>query len=131
MSLREFQFLAALRHGATTADGRLYLNDLAAEIGLSKSATSRLVTRLQGRGLITTSTATHDRRSVDVQLTPVAREALRRGTPLVAETVHRTVQDLATEGADRVLLRYLQGVASAGRRAETCSRIAERLENGQ
>ncbi|MFI6880017.1 MarR family winged helix-turn-helix transcriptional regulator [Streptomyces sp. NPDC050400] len=108
LSLREFQALTVLQEGAATAAGWLYLHDLAAGIGLSQSATSRLVTRLQGRGLLTTATAAHDRRSVDVHLTPVAREALRRGIPLAEEAVRHTVRILAAEGADRRLLSYLQ-----------------------
>ncbi|MFD5629191.1 MarR family winged helix-turn-helix transcriptional regulator [Streptomyces sp. NPDC127072] len=108
LSLREFQALTVLQAGTATAHGWLYLQDLAAEIGLSQSATSRLVARLETRALITTSSAAHDRRSVDVHLTPVARETLRRGTPLIHETVRHTVEVLADEGADQVLLRYLR-----------------------
>ena len=114
LSLREFQALAVLDQGDSTVKDWLYLQDLAAEIGLSQSATSRLVARLQGRGLITTTTATHDRRSVDVHLTPVAREVLRRGIPLADEAVRHTVEVLAGEGADRSLLRYLQEGSSGG-----------------
>ncbi|MEB3960922.1 MarR family transcriptional regulator [Streptomyces kunmingensis] len=107
LSLREFEALTVLRQGASVEAGWLYLQDLAAEIGLSQSATSRLMARLQGRGLITTTTATHDRRSVDVHLTSVAHEVLRRGVPLVEEAVRHTVRALAAEGADPDLLRYL------------------------
>ncbi|GGJ61454.1 MarR family winged helix-turn-helix transcriptional regulator [Streptomyces brasiliensis] len=124
LSLREFESLEVLHHGATTAGGRLYLQDLAAEIVLSQSATSGLVTRLQGRGLISIATASHDRRSVDVYLTPVAREVLRRGTPLVAEAVRHAVQAL-DKGADPALLRCLQEVAPGGWRAEALSRTAD------
>ncbi|WP_328833988.1 MarR family winged helix-turn-helix transcriptional regulator [Streptomyces sp. NBC_00252] len=108
LSLREFQALTMLQESIDTAHGRLYLQDLAAEIGLSQSATSRLVARLESRALITTSTAALDRRSVDVRLTPVARETLRRGIPLVDETVRHTVETLADEGCDQDLLGYLR-----------------------
>ncbi|MFF7888776.1 MarR family winged helix-turn-helix transcriptional regulator [Streptomyces sp. NPDC020794] len=114
LSLREFQALAVLHQGASTVKDWVYLQDLAAEIGLSQSATSRLVARLQGRGLITTTTAAHDRRSVDVHLTPVAQEALGRGIPLADEAVRHTVQVLAGEGADPSLLLYLQEGSSDG-----------------
>ncbi|MFD6291505.1 MarR family winged helix-turn-helix transcriptional regulator [Streptomyces sp. NPDC060205] len=108
LSLREFQALTVLQQGTATAHGWLYLQDLAGEIGLSQSATSRLVTRLESRALITTSTAAHDRRSVDVHLTPVARETLRRGGQLVDETIRQAVEGLVDEGADHDLLRYLR-----------------------
>ncbi|MEU3792488.1 MarR family transcriptional regulator [Streptomyces fructofermentans] len=108
LSLREFQALTVLQEGTATAHGWLYLQDLAAEVGLSQSATSRLVARLESRALITTSTAAHDRRSVDVHLTPLAREALHRGASLVHEAVRHAVEILTAEGADRDLLRYLR-----------------------
>ncbi len=71
--------------------------------------------RLESRALITTETAALDRRSVDVRLTPVARETLRRGTPLVHETVRHTVETLAAEGWDQDLLNYLQNGGTDGR----------------
>ncbi|MFJ6087917.1 MarR family winged helix-turn-helix transcriptional regulator [Streptomyces sp. NPDC092369] len=114
LSLREFRALTMLQEHIDTAHGWLYLQDLATEIGLSQSATSRLVARLQSRALITVSTAAHDRRSVDVQLTPVARETLRRGIPLVHETVRHTVEALADEGCDQTLLGYLRNGGANG-----------------
>lgn len=122
LSLRELHALEVLQNGATTAAGWLYMNDLAAEIGLSQSATSRLVTRLQDRGLITTSASVHDRRSVDVHLTPVAQEVLRLGAPLLTEAVREAVQVIGAVDADPLLLRYLGGGAginghTAGRRS--------------
>ncbi|WP_399895390.1 hypothetical protein ACGH7X_39310 [Streptomyces sp. BBFR51] len=78
------------------------------QVGLSQSATSRLVIRLRDRGLITTSTPAHDHRRVELRLTTVAQKVLRVGTPVLTDAVCDAVRDLAEKDTDRALLRYLQ-----------------------
>ncbi|OKK05062.1 MarR family winged helix-turn-helix transcriptional regulator [Streptomyces sp. CB02400] len=107
----EFYALRALREGTRAGAGSLYLNDLANEIGLSQSATSRLVGRLQDRGLITVQTSSRDRRSVDIELSVAADDVLRRGVPLLHQAVGDVVRELGGEKTDEVLLRYLRGDA--------------------
>ncbi|MEU1616647.1 MarR family winged helix-turn-helix transcriptional regulator [Streptomyces sp. NPDC005722] len=109
VSAREFHALTVLRDGVRDAGGPLHFDELADEIGLSQSATSRLVTRLRDRGLITTRTSAHDRRSVDVCLTAVACDVLRLGAPLLERAVHDVVEALGEGDADGTLIRYLQG----------------------
>jgi DNA-binding MarR family transcriptional regulator len=109
LGVSEFYALRALREGVRAGTGLLYLNDLANGIGLSQSATSRLVTRLQDRGLITTHTSSRDRRSVEIELTAVAHDVLRVGTPLVHQAVEEVVRELGAEDTDEDLLRYLTG----------------------
>ncbi|MFG2970316.1 MULTISPECIES: MarR family winged helix-turn-helix transcriptional regulator [unclassified Streptomyces] len=109
LGVSEFYALRALRESARAGTGLLYLNDLAGGIGLSQSATSRLVTRLQDRGLITTHTSPRDRRSVEIELTAVADDVLRLGTPLLHQAVEEVVRQLGAEDADEDLLRYLKG----------------------
>ncbi|MGW5464594.1 MarR family winged helix-turn-helix transcriptional regulator [Streptomyces sp. NPDC003996] len=119
LSGREFHALSILHARASAAVRPLHLSDLAAETGLSQSATSRLVSRLQDRGLISTRSAAHDRRSVDLRLTPVAHEVLRRGTPLLDQAVHHAVRALSADDTDRDLLHYLNGpTAGVGSKAE-------------
>ncbi|MEV5840333.1 MarR family winged helix-turn-helix transcriptional regulator [Streptomyces sp. NPDC051985] len=109
LGVSEFYALRTLRESARAGTGLLYLNDLAGGIGLSQSATSRLVTRLQDRGLITTHTSPRDRRSVEIELTAVAHDVLRLGTPLLHQAVEEVVRQLGAEDADEDLLRYLKG----------------------
>lgn len=94
--------------------GLLYLSDLANGTGLSQSATSRLVTRLQERGLITTHSASDDRRSIEIELTAVAHDVLRLGSPLLSQAVEEVVRQLHVEETDKDLLRYLRGGGSDG-----------------
>lgn len=109
LGVSEFYALRALRDGARSGARLLYLGDLANGIGLSQSATSRLVTRLQDRGLITTHLSSHDRRSVEIELTAVAHDALRLGSPLLQQAVEESVRHLDAEDMDEDLLRYLSG----------------------
>jgi DNA-binding MarR family transcriptional regulator len=60
------------------ADGGLAVRDLAVRIGATSSATSRLVGRLAGRGLVTTVKAGDDRRVTWVVLTPSGEDLRRR-----------------------------------------------------
>ncbi|MFC8425638.1 MarR family winged helix-turn-helix transcriptional regulator [Streptomyces sp. NPDC057236] len=113
LGVSEFYALRALREGARSSTGLLHLNDLADGTGLSRSATSRLVTRLRDRGLITTHTSSHDRRSVEVELTAVAHRVLRAGSPLLRHVVEEAVRELGAEGTDQDLLHYLTGARTA------------------
>ncbi|CAM5599746.1 MULTISPECIES: MarR family winged helix-turn-helix transcriptional regulator [Streptomyces] len=105
----EFHALRALDESVRAGSGLLYLNILANGIGLSQSGTSRLVTRLQDRGLVTTHLSPHDRRSVEIKLTPVGREVVRIGSPVLYRAVEEVVRELRAEGTDEDLVRYLRG----------------------
>lgn len=72
--------VSVLEHGSlyelTTAPGRqLRMAELAARLGLSPSATTRLVDRLEQRGWLRREIPTEDRRAVTVHLTPQGRRA--------------------------------------------------------
>ncbi|MFF5344036.1 MarR family winged helix-turn-helix transcriptional regulator [Streptomyces althioticus] len=107
LGVSEFRALTALDSGRVESR-TLQLRELATQVGLSQSATSRLVTRLRDRGLITTSTPAHDHRSVELRLTIVAQKVLRVGKPVLADAVCDAVRDLGEGDTDRALLRYLR-----------------------
>ncbi|MBQ0995503.1 MULTISPECIES: MarR family winged helix-turn-helix transcriptional regulator [Streptomyces] len=114
LGVSEFYALRTLSEGVRAGTGLLYLGDLADGTGLSQSATSRLVTRLRERGLITTHSASDDRRSVEIELTAVAHDVLRLGSPLLRQAVEEVVRQLHVEETDRDLLRYLCGGTGDG-----------------
>jgi DNA-binding MarR family transcriptional regulator len=117
----EFSALRAVDEAHIASRRQLLLIDLADAIGVSQSATSRLVARLQNRGLLTTSVFEHDRRSVDVRLTPAAREVLRRGAPILHRAVREAVHDLGVRrghAIDGSLLDYLREPEADGGPAE-------------
>jgi hypothetical protein len=51
----------------------------------------------------------HDRRSVETELTAVAHDVLRVGSPLLHQAVEEAVRELDAEDNDEGLLRYLRG----------------------
>ncbi|MDH6553745.1 DNA-binding MarR family transcriptional regulator [Streptomyces sp. SAI-208] len=104
----------ALRHmkrsfAADAGAEPMRLGDVADGLGLSQSATSRLMARLRRRGLIISSAVDHDRRGVQVLLTPAGHAALRRTASRYEQIVEEAVRDLDSQDADPLLWRYLAG----------------------
>ncbi|MGA5550953.1 MarR family winged helix-turn-helix transcriptional regulator [Streptomyces pseudogriseolus] len=107
---REFRALSVLRRGTWTDKGPLHLGELAVAVGLSPSATSRLVARLEVQDLVTLHTSPVDRRSVEIELTGPAHATVLAGTSVLHRAVTDAVRQLDAEGAvDEYLLRYLHG----------------------
>lgn len=78
LSVVEFTVLDAL----SRQDGwHLRMAQLARATGLSPSATTRLVNRLEGRGLITRILCEDDRRGIYTEPTAAGRRLLRRARP--------------------------------------------------
>ena len=70
---RELDLVALL-----TAGGPTSVKSLVADLGLPRSTMTAIVDRLQERGLVTRRPNPQDRRSVVLEATPVAEEALNR-----------------------------------------------------
>lgn len=62
-------------------DERLRLNEIAEQIGLTKSGLSRLVDRLEARGLVERHACEVDKRGQYAVVTPAGRRAFRRAAP--------------------------------------------------
>ncbi|TQJ92673.1 MarR family winged helix-turn-helix transcriptional regulator [Streptomyces sp. SLBN-31] len=91
----------------------LRLGDVANGLGLSQSATSRLMARLRRQGLIISSVVDHDRRGVQVLLTPAGHAALRRTASRYEQVVRDAVRDLGSQDADPLLRHLLLGESDA------------------
>ena len=72
------------------------MQQLARAAALSASATTRLVNRLEERGLLTRIVCADDRRGIYTELTPAGRELLERVRP-VHDEVLRDVLDEAAQ----------------------------------
>ncbi|MGK5499824.1 MarR family winged helix-turn-helix transcriptional regulator [Streptomyces sp. URMC 125] len=81
LSVREFSVLDVLgdRHGGE--GGHLRMNELADAVVLSQSATTRLVNRLEDRGLLSRYLCPTDRRGIYTEVTGGGRELLERARP--------------------------------------------------
>jgi DNA-binding MarR family transcriptional regulator len=75
---------------ARSPDQRLRMTDLAAQTALSTSGITRIVDRLERRGLVRRQSVAVDRRSWLAVLTEAGDELLRVHVPAVVDTVERS-----------------------------------------
>jgi DNA-binding MarR family transcriptional regulator len=90
LSVVEFTVLDAL----SRQDGwHMRMQQLARAAALSASATTRLVTRLENRGLLTRILCADDRRGIYTELTPAGRALLEKARPLHDEVLRTTLDE--------------------------------------
>ncbi|GAA2009183.1 MarR family winged helix-turn-helix transcriptional regulator [Microbacterium ulmi] len=94
LSVVEYTVLDAL----SRQDGwHMRMQQLARAAALSASATTRLVTRLEDRGLLTRVLCADDRRGIYTELTPAGRTLYDRARPIHDETLRRVLADAAQQ----------------------------------
>jgi DNA-binding MarR family transcriptional regulator len=69
------------------------MQQLARATALSPSATTRLVTRLEDRGLLTRILCADDRRGIYTELTAAGRVLVDRAAPIHAATLERVLAE--------------------------------------
>jgi DNA-binding MarR family transcriptional regulator len=107
LSVVEYTVLDAL----SRQDGwHMRMQQLARATALSPSATTRLVTRLEDRGLLTRILCADDRRGIYTELTPAGRELYLDARPLHDETLERVLAEAEGQPELAVLARALHGV---------------------
>ena len=90
LSVVEYTVLDAL----SRQDGwHMRMQQLARAAALSPSATTRLVTRLEDRGLLTRILCADDRRGIYTELTPSGRALYEQAHPLHDETLERVLAE--------------------------------------
>ena len=87
LSVREYSLLDVLSRQHNGEGGHLQMKQVADAVVLSQSATTRLVTRLEDRGLVRRLDGAADRRSVLVEATPAGIDLYRRAAPVHAAAV--------------------------------------------
>jgi DNA-binding MarR family transcriptional regulator len=91
ITMTQLSVLRQLRAGPA-AVGRL-----GAEVGLSPASVTRLVDRLEKRGLVARSRGAEDRRRVDVRLTAQGERVLGESKVFKGSDVHLAVEAMTTE----------------------------------
>ena len=92
---------------------------LSADIGHDMGALTRLVDALERRGLARRERSSHDRRAIEIAITPAGRRQALEGRRLVVELLNRLVEPLTEPEIDTLigllqrLLGHLQSVAGA------------------
>lgn len=92
ISVVEYTVMDALNR----QDGwHMRMRQLARAAALSNSATTRLVTRLEDRGLLTRILCADDRRGIYTELTPAGMELLAKARPTHDEVLRQALDDAA------------------------------------
>lgn len=92
VSVVEYEVMDAL----SRQDGwHMRMQQLARAAALSSSATTRLVTRLEDRGLLTRVLCADDRRGIYTELTTAGRELVQRTRPVHDATLESALADAA------------------------------------
>lgn len=81
LSAREFSLLDVLSRQHSGEGGHLRMNQVADAVVLSQSATTRLVSRLEDRGLLSRYLCATDRRGIYTEVTPDGVTLLKQARP--------------------------------------------------
>ncbi|WP_040804218.1 MarR family winged helix-turn-helix transcriptional regulator [Nocardia concava] len=99
LSVREYSLLDVLSRQHTGDGGMLQMKQVADAVVLSQSATTRLVTRLEDRGLLERYLCPHDRRGIYTQVTDAGRALLEQARP-TNDTALREALDAAARNPE-------------------------------
>ncbi|MEU0130298.1 MULTISPECIES: MarR family transcriptional regulator [unclassified Streptomyces] len=99
LSAREFSLLDVLSRQHSGTGGHLQMKQVADAVVLSQSATTRLVTRLEDRGLLTRYLCDTDRRGIYTDVTEPGLKLLSEARP-TNDTALRTALDEAAENPE-------------------------------
>ena len=105
LAVTEFEVLTALQ--PRPAPVRLRLGDLGRYVTLSQPAISRLVTRLEERGLVRRLDGAADRRSVLVEATSAGIALYQRAAPVHAAAVGRHLTGHLTDAEQETLVTLI------------------------
>ena len=110
VSASEFAVLVAL---SEAPEQRLRLHELCTQLEWDRSRASHQVTRMEKRGLLYKEPDAEDARGINVCVTHVGLEHLRRAAPEHVESVRRMVFDHLQPEAVPALRRFFNGVLQA------------------
>lgn len=115
ITLTQVQVLRALRAGPQT------LGKLGQANGLSATSVTRIVDRLERRGLVSRRRESEDRRLVQVHLEPAGERLMREVRVIRGSDIHRAVEAMTSEERRRLTasLRRLVQLARAAPRSES------------
>ncbi|MCX5200023.1 MarR family transcriptional regulator [Streptomyces sp. NBC_00237] len=99
LSVREYSLLDVLSRQHSGPGGHLQMRQVAEAVLLSQSATTRLVTRLEDRGLLTRYLCDTDRRGIYTDVTDAGQTLLTQARP-TNDTALREALDAAAENPE-------------------------------
>lgn len=111
LSVREFSLLDVLSRQHSGEGGHLRMNEVADAVVLSQSATTRLVTRLEDRGLLTRYLCATDRRGIYTDVTPAGLALLEQARPTRDAALRRALGAAAEDPRLALLVETVQGLS--------------------
>jgi len=117
ISMREFVLLTVLSCQHSGSGGHLHMKQVSDAVVLSQSATTRLVTRLEERGLLARFLCPTDRRGIYTNVTPEGIALLKAAQPTHD---HALAQALTEARADQNLAPLFATLELLGSAAVTC-----------
>lgn len=112
ISVREFSMLKVLNGQHNGTGGHLQMKQLAAAVALSQSATTRLVDRLEGKGLLTRYICSTDRRGIYTDVTAEGRAVLERAQPVNDAALEEALDMIGAEEDLAPIVEALRGEVS-------------------
>ncbi|MEU1290906.1 MarR family transcriptional regulator [Streptomyces sp. NPDC005840] len=110
LSVREYALLDVLSRQHDGEGGHLQMKQVADAVVLSQSATTRLVTRLEDRGLLTRYLCPTDRRGIYTNVTDAGLGLLRRARPTNEAALREALDEAAADPELAPLVRAVEGL---------------------
>lgn len=107
LSVREFALLTVLGRQHPGPGGHLQMKQVADSVLLSQSATTRLVTRLEERGLLARCFCPTDRRGIYTHVTEPGFAVLDQARPTHDEALHQALAEARRDPRLRPLVQAL------------------------
>lgn len=108
LSAREYSLLDVLSRQHDGEGGHLQMRQVADSVVLSQSATTRLVTRLEDRGLLSRYLCPTDRRGIYTDVTDAGRRLLEEARPTHNAALREALDQAAAEPALAPLVRAVE-----------------------
>ncbi|GAA1005845.1 MarR family transcriptional regulator [Streptomyces sp. F-3] len=108
LSVREYSLLDVLSRQHDGEGGHLQMRQVADAVVLSQSATTRLVTRLEDRGLLSRYLCPTDRRGIYTDVSPAGRELLERARPTHDAALREALDEAAEDPRLEPLVRAVE-----------------------
>lgn len=112
LSVREFSLLDVLSRQHTGEGGHLRMAQVADAVVLSQSATTRLVTRLEDRGLLTRYLCATDRRGIYTDVGEAGLALLAQARPTHDEALRQALSEAAAHPELAPLVTALESLGT-------------------
>ncbi|WP_420239585.1 MarR family winged helix-turn-helix transcriptional regulator [Telmatobacter bradus] len=113
LTVREYSLLNVLSRQNSGPGGHLQMKQVADAVVLSQSATTRLVTRLEERGLLARCFCPTDRRGIYTNVTPEGQALLKAARPTNHAALHEALAEASRDPQLKPLVKALEALGAA------------------